>query len=96
MIRPSSCLALGTAKKKRRLACQAEAAKAVKAMLLHEQGYKRVIPLVASHIKSLEVKRAMARGSGIQHWIDEIRYYTHALNALRAQAEKVPNLRYLE
>lgn len=62
--------------------------KVLKENLLSPKEYERVTSLVACHINSLQVKKAASKEYRIEHWDDEINYYSNALNGLRRQATK--------
>ena len=79
--------AIDTALRRQELKVDMQVKKQMKRFLLTEQGYERLISLAVSHITGLGQKRALARGSGVQHWKDEIAYYSAAVAGLRIQVE---------
>ncbi len=64
----------------------------LKPSLLAPQEYKRVNSLVKCHITSLQVKKAACKEHRIEHWDNEIDYYSNALRGLREQATKAAKM----
>lgn len=85
-----------TARQKRVFEIETAKAKALSEVLLSPQQYKRVISLLLCHVTSLEVKRQATRGFKVEHWQDEIDYYTRAIKKLRGQVTVAHRLRIMD